>query len=76
MLADGIIEPSDSPWSSPVVGMVVVRKKNGQRRICIDFRYVNRISERDAYTLPQVLATLDKLREAKFISTLDLANGY
>ena len=73
MLADGIIEPSRSPWSSPVV---LVRKKNGKRRFCIDFRRVNQVTRRDAYPLPQVEATLSKLREARFISTLDLTNGY
>ena len=65
MLAEGIIEPSQSPWSSPVV---LVRKKNGKRRFCIDFRRVNMVTEKDAYPLPQVEATLSKLREARFIS--------
>ena len=73
MLAEGIIEPSQSPWSSPVV---LVRKKNGKRRFCIDFRRVNMVTEKDAYPLPQVEATLSKLREARFISSIDLANGY
>ncbi|XP_029053801.1 uncharacterized protein K02A2.6-like [Osmia bicornis bicornis] len=73
MLANGIIEPSRSPWSSPVV---LVRKKNGTYRFCVDYRQVNRLTEKDAYPLPQAQDTLDKLREARFISTLDLANGY
>ena len=73
MLAEGIIEPSNSPWSSPVV---VVKKKNGKRRFCIDFRRVNEVTEKDAYPLPQVQATLEKLRGAKYISTIDLTNGY
>ena len=73
MLAEGIIEPSNSPWSSPVVA---VKKKNGKRRFCIDFRRVNEVTEKDAYPLPQVQATLEKLRGARYISTIDLANGY
>ena len=73
-LADGVIEPSSSPWSSPVV--MVAKKGKKKNRFCIDFRRVNAVTEKDAYPLPQVQATLDKLREARYISTLDLANGY
>ena len=74
MLAEGVIEPSNSPWSSPVV--MVAKKGKKKKRFCIDFRRVNAVTEKDAYPLPQVQATLDKLREARYISTLDLANGY
>lgn len=73
ILHDEVIEPSSSPWSSPVV---IVRKANGKPRFCIDFRRVNNVTEKDAYPLPQVQATLEKLRGARFISTIDLANGY
>jgi len=73
MLRDGIIEPSTSPWSSP---MVIVKKKDGRPRFCIDFRKVNEVTERDAYPLPQIHATLDKLRGAKYLTTLDLQQGY
>ncbi|XP_025073445.1 uncharacterized protein LOC112552444 [Pogonomyrmex barbatus] len=73
MLQDGIIEPSTSAWSSPIV---VVRKKDGKNRFCIDFPQVNSVTERDAYPLPQISATLDKLRGARYLSTIDLKNGY
>jgi len=73
MLRNGVIEPSTSPWSSPVV---VVRKKDGRPRFCIDFRRVNEVTERDAYPLPQINATLDKLRGARYLTTLDLQQGY
>jgi len=73
MLEQGVIEPSHSPWSSPIV---VVRKKDGKQRFCIDFRKVNEVTRKDTYPLPQVTVTLDKLRRAHYLSTLDLKNGY
>lgn len=73
MLEQGVIETSDSSWSSPIV---MVRKKDGKHRFCIDFRRVNDVIQRDAYPLPQVTATLDKLSGARYLSTLDLKNGY
>lgn len=73
MLAQGVIEESASPWSSPVV---IVEKKNNKYRFCIDFRKINDVTEKDAYMLPQVNATIDKLRNAKYITTLDLKDGY
>ena len=73
MLAEGIVTPSKSPWSARVV---IAKRKNGKPRFCIDYRALNDVSKKDAYPLPQVNATLDKLREAKYISSLDLKNGY
>jgi len=51
MEKDGIVEPSNSAWSSPIV---IVRKKDGRHRFCIDFRKVNEVTERDAYPLPHI----------------------
>ena len=73
MLAEGIIEPSTSPWSSPVV---IVKKKDGTPRFCIDLKKINDISQKDAYPLPFINAILDKLRRAKYISSIDLKQGY
>lgn len=73
MLQEGIIEHSKSPWSSPIV---LVKKSSGRFRFCIDFRKVNEVSEKDAYPLPQINSILDKLRDARYITTLDLAQGY
>lgn len=55
---------------------MVVKKKNGKFRFCIDFRKVNDVTEKDAYPLPQVTATLDKLRGTRYLTTLDLKSGY
>lgn len=73
MLIEGVIKPSKSPWNSPVV---IATKKNGDPRICIDFRKVNDASLKDAYPIPQVNSTLNRLKGAKYISTIDLKNGY
>ena len=73
MLQQGVIQPSFSPWSSPVV---MVKKKDGIWRFCIDYRKLNKVTHRDAYPLPRVDATLDSLADSMFFTTLDLASGY
>lgn len=73
MLAAGVIEPSTSPWSSPTV---IVRKKDGRPRFCIDFRLLNDATVKDAYPLPYISAILDKLRRAKYFFTIELQDGY
>eukprot|EP00731_Ephydatia_muelleri_P003753 Em0001g3753a len=73
MLDNGVIEPSDSSWSSPVV---LAKKKDGSLRFCVDYRKVNAVTRKDAYLLPRVDDTLDTLGGSKFFTTLDLASGY
>ncbi|XP_054875465.1 uncharacterized protein LOC129351003 [Amphiprion ocellaris] len=69
----GVCEPSQSEWCSPVV---IVVKKDGSLRICIDFRKLNTMSEFDAYPMPRIDDLLEKIGWAKFITTLDLCKGY
>jgi len=73
MQDQGVIHPSASPWASPVV---LVRKKDGSLRFCIDYRDLNSVTKSDTFPLPRVDDMLDQLGKAKFFSTLDLASGY
>jgi hypothetical protein len=69
----GVIKPSDSPWASPVV---IVRKKDGTVRFCVDFRRLNEHTIKDAYPLPRVDECLDTLAGNRYFTSLDLASGY
>ncbi|KAM9308293.1 uncharacterized protein PAF06_012480 [Gastrophryne carolinensis] len=73
MLKLGVIEPSSSPWCSPIV---IVPKKNGEMRFCIDFRKLNQISKFDTYPMPHIEDLITRLGDAQYISTFDLTKGY
>ena len=73
MLQQGIITESNSPWAAPIV---LVKKKDGSTRLCVDYRKLNKVTVPDAYPLPRVDDTLDSLNGCKLFSTMDLASGY
>ena len=73
MLEAGAIRPSMSPYSSNVV---LVRKKDGGLRFCIDFRKLNSRTMQDAYNLPRVDENIDTLIGSKYFSKLDLRSGF
>ncbi|MCW5672650.1 MAG: DDE-type integrase/transposase/recombinase [Hydrogenophaga sp.] len=74
MLEANVIQPSTSPWSAPVV--MVPKKGSTELRFCIDYRALNAVTRQDAYPMPRIEDTLDKLGKATIFSTLDLASGY
>ena len=73
MHESGVIRESFSPYASPIV---LVRKKDGSLRFCIDFRKLNQRTVRDSYALPRIDETLQMLHGAKWFSSLDLKSGY
>ncbi|SPC61665.1 uncharacterized protein UHOD_11627 [Ustilago sp. UG-2017b] len=72
-LAKGFVSPSDSPAASPIL---FVKKKDGSLRLCVDYRGLNRITIRNRYPLPLIDELLDRLREARFFTRIDLRGTY
>ncbi|RWS19871.1 Pol polyprotein-like protein, partial [Leptotrombidium deliense] len=73
MLEANVIEPSSGPWAMPVV---LVKKKNGKWRFCVDYRALNSITKKDVFPLPCIDIILSALKGATYYSTLDLISGY
>ncbi|GBM79924.1 Transposon Ty3-I Gag-Pol polyprotein [Araneus ventricosus] len=73
MVDNGIIEESSGPWTSPIV---LVKKKDGSTRFCVDYRKLNEITIKDSYPLLRIDDTLDALNGSQWFSTLDLKSGY
>jgi len=72
-IKDGIVRPSTSDYASPIV---LVTKKNGEPRLCVDYRMLNKKIVRDRFPLPLIEDLLDRLQSAIVFSTLDLRNGF
>lgn len=73
LLNKEIIRESHSPFASPVI---LVKKKCGSERLCIDYRALNKIIEKDRYPLPLIDDQIDKLGRAKFFISIDMKNGF
>lgn len=73
LLAAGIITKSKSPFCSNIV---MVRKKDGSLRLCVDYRRLNGRTKKDAYNIPRTDTLIDCLRGAKYFASLDLFSGY
>ena len=73
MLKNGIVEPSQSEWSSPCI---LVPKADGSYRFCTDFRKVNAVSKSDSFPLPRIEDCIDSIGQAQYVSKFDLLKGY
>ena len=73
MLRDDLIEPSTSAWASPIV---LVTKKDGLIRICVDYRKINAVTHPDPFPMPWIEEMIDSLAGARYLTTLDLTKGY
>ncbi|UYV82162.1 hypothetical protein LAZ67_21001178 [Cordylochernes scorpioides] len=73
MLRDGIIRPSSSPWSFPVI---LVKKRDGKYRFCVDYRKLNDVTVNDVYSIPRIDEVLDTLQGSKYFSAIDFKSEY
>ena len=73
MMNQNVIEPATSPWAS---NLVLVRKKDGSYRCCVDYSFLNAVTRKDVYPLPRIDVCLDAMASAKWFSTFDLRSAY
>ena len=73
MLDKGFIRPSTSPWGAPVL---FVKKKVGSLRLCVDYRQLNKITEKNKYPLSRIDDLFDQLQEVEYFFKIDLQSGY
>lgn len=73
LLTQNIIRPSNSPYASPIV---LVKRKNGDTRLCIDYRNLNKVTARDNFPLPLIEDCLEILEGKQYFTTIDLKNGF
>ncbi|WJX94652.1 hypothetical protein P8452_76049 [Trifolium repens] len=73
LLEKGFIRPSVSPWGAPVL---LVKKKDGKTRLCVDYRKLNKVTIKNRYPLPRIDDLMDQLRGASVFSKIDLKSGY
>ena len=73
MRENGVIEESVCPWGATVV---LVKKKDGSIRFCIDYRRLNELADLDAYPMPRIEELIDRLGGAQYLTKIDLASGY
>lgn len=73
MIALDVVEPSRSPWRSPVT---IVKKANGKDRLCLDCRKVNSVTKFDAYPIPYISSILDNLGTTKYLTSIDLKDAF
>lgn len=73
MLSLDVVSPSESPWNNPVL---LVPKQNNEWRFCLDSRKLNAVTKCDSYAIPYIPQILDSLKEARFLSSIDLSSSF
>jgi hypothetical protein len=73
LLDNEFIHPSSSPWGAPVI---FVEKKDGTQRMCVDYRALHEVTNKNKYPLPHIEDLFDQLKGARVFSKIDLRSGY